>query len=76
MTLMPARRASISPARCPTVPLPACAMLNSPGFAFAALMKSASVRSGESARTASTTGCEATSAMGEKSFSASKGIFE
>ncbi|MNT79486.1 hypothetical protein D3C72_2188210 [compost metagenome] len=56
------------------MPLPAWPMLNSPGLALAALMKSASVRNGESARTTSTTGCTAISTMGVKSFKGSKGI--
>ena len=70
-TLKPARLASTSPAMWPSVPVPASACLISPGLALAAATSSASDLYGASVRTTSTTGCEATTATGTRSFSAS-----
>src|SRR6218665_1840910 len=70
-----ARRLSISPARWPTVPLPASPMRSDSGLARDAWTTSASVLSTETALTSSTTGWDAMLVIGAKTCNGSKGIF-
>lgn len=55
------------------MPVPASAWFSAPGFALAALTRSASDFHGASARTTSTIGTSAINATGTRSFAASKG---
>src|SRR6185436_14697932 len=67
---------NFSPVRCATVPLPGDAKLTSPGLAFAAATRSASVLYGDCAGTTMTSGALATRPIGARSLTGSYGSFE
>jgi hypothetical protein len=74
VALKPAFADSITPARWPTVPVPASAWFRPLLRLFAAFTTSATDCHGASARTTSTIGTCATSATGTRSFAGSKGM--
>ena len=67
-TLMPAASLNSSPVRWNTVPLPEEAMVSCPGFDFASATSSLTEVACTEGSTASTTGSEATTEIGAKSF--------
>ena len=65
----PVRRASISPVRCPIVPLPGCAIETASAFILPAVIMSPMLRKADLAGTTMSSGCVATSEIGAKSRS-------